>query len=213
MNQSLMESITSPNRINYKRFNPLINLGIMASGKGTNLEAIIKSINKKELDAKINCLIVNNKNCGAKEKADIYGIPCIILDHREFSSREELDRSIVNVFKTYNVELIVMAGWMRIVTPVLINSYLDKIINIHPSLLPSFKGSDAIKQAINSNVKITGCSVHIVTEELDSGEILVQSAIAINPEDNEKSVTTKIQKEEHKILTKGIILAAQKIRG
>ncbi len=193
-------------------FRPKLKLGILASGKGTNFKAIILDIISGRLDAEIKCLIVNNPNCGAIQIAKEYSIPFKVINHRDYSSRNELDKEIISTFKYYNVEGIVMAGWMRIVTQTLLNEYPDKVINIHPSLLPSFKGSNAIEKALASDVKITGCSVHLVKEEVDSGEILVQAAVSINKKDDEISLLSKVQQQEHKIISIGIAIAACKWR-
>ena len=203
--------ILSPEIIDLPRFDPKIALGVMASGKGSNFDALIK-YSKLDFDAEIKCLIVNNHKSGAIDIAKTHNIPFIVLDHKAYKSREELDLEIIKVFSKYNIDIIVMAGWMRIVTPILINKYSKRIVNIHPSLLPMFKGSDAIQDALNQGVKITGCTAHIVEEEVDSGEILIQAAVNIDETDNKESLRKKIQHVEHKILYKGIALAAMSIR-
>jgi phosphoribosylglycinamide formyltransferase-1 len=132
----------------------------------------------------------------------------VLLNHRDYKRREDLDAAIVQMMRQYEVEWIVMAGWMRIVTPVLINAFRDRIINIHPSLLPSFKGVRAVEQALEARVKITGCTVHLVRPEVDSGPILVQAAVPILPDDTPETLHARIQVQEHRILPQGITLAA-----
>ncbi len=216
-NQLIMSNIFSNQIINpyfkeLPRFTPKIKLGILASGKGSNLEAIIQDINRNILDAEIMCLIVNNNNCGAIEKAKKYNIPYSIIIHQEYKTRESLDEAIISKFNSYNVEAIVMVGWMRIVTNILLKEFRGKVINLHPSLLPSFKGKDSIKQALKNKVKFTGSTVHLVEEEVDSGEILVQTVLPINDSDNEDLLRERIKKQEHKIISLGIALAAMRWR-
>ena len=206
------EVVINPNILIPDKLDPLLNIAILASGKGSNFEAIYNSIKANQLNAKISILIVNKDSCLAIEKAKRFNIDYLFIDHRNYSSRQEYDQEIVNILTRYKVEGIVMAGWMRIVTPVLINSFKNRIINIHPSILPSFKGTDSIKRALDSGVKITGCTVHKVIEEVDSGEIICQAAIRINPNDTIESLTSKIQFQEHKILPLSISLAANKWR-
>ena len=123
-------------------------------------------------------LVVNNPNCEARRRAQRLGVPCVIHDHREFSSREELDKALVKTFTNHAVEGVVMAGWMRIVTPILIAAFPNRLINIHPSLLPSFRGLDAVGQALKARVLISGCSVHLVTPQVDDGPVLAKGSSA-----------------------------------
>tara|TARA_Y100001968_G_C19433244_1_gene758201 strand:- start:1322 stop:1996 length:675 start_codon:yes stop_codon:yes gene_type:complete len=206
------EFISSPITNEIPRFSPKLNLAVMASGNGSNFEALYKSIVAKQIDAKISVLIVNNNQCMAKTRAEYLGVKCEYIDHRTFKTREEYDERILYTLYQYNVESIIMAGWMRIISPVLINKYPDRIINIHPSLLPSFKGNNAIKQAIDSKVKISGCTVHRVVKDVDSGEIIAQAAVAINKDETVESLKQKIQEREHQLLPIGVALAAMKWR-
>ncbi|PAX60395.1 phosphoribosylglycinamide formyltransferase [Brunnivagina elsteri CCALA 953] len=181
-------------------------LGILASGDGSNFEAVAQAIQTRQLNAKIEVLIYNNPDAYVAKRAENSNIPAVLLNHRDYTQREDLDTAIAKTLQQYNVEIVVMAGWMRIVTQVLIDAFPDKIINIHPSLLPSFKGSRAIEQALASGVKITGCTVHLVSLEVDSGKILMQSAVPILPEDTLKTLHSRIQAEEHKILPAAIAI-------
>lgn len=188
------------------RGNP-VKLGILASGDGSNFEAVVQAIQTGQLNAKIEVLIYNNPDAYVAKRAEHGNIPAVLLNHRDYKKREDLDREIVTKLQEHNVEIVVMAGWMRIVTQVLIDAFPDKIINIHPSLLPSFKGSRAIEQALASGVKITGCTVHLVSLEVDSGKILMQAAVPILPDDTLDSLHSRIQAEEHKILPAAIAIA------
>ena len=189
--------------------NPPLQLGIMASGSGTNFEAIVKAIADGKLNAVIKVLIYNNPDAGIKVKAQKYQIPASFIDHREYSSREALDSEIVATMQSYGVDWVIMAGWMRVVTGVLLDSFPHRVINIHPSLLPSFKGIRAIEGALQAKVKITGCTVHFVSLAVDSGEIIVQAAVPVFPDDTPDSLHKRIQIQEHLILPRAIAIAAR----
>lgn len=187
-----------------------IQLGIMASGSGTNFAAVAKAIAEGKLNAEIQVVIYNNPDAKVKAKAEQYNIPTVLIDHRDYSSRENLDHEIVAVLKAYGVDWVVMAGWMRITTQVLLDGYPHRIINIHPSLLPSFKGIRAIEQALKAKVKITGCTVHLVSLEVDSGEIIMQAAVSVLENDTLDTLHARIQLQEHYILPKAIALVTSK---
>lgn len=155
----------------------------MASGNGSNFEAVAQAIKNGEIAAKIQVLIYNNSSAKAAVRAENWGVPSVFLDHRKYKNREEFDQEIVQTLRQYDVEWVIMAGWMRLVTPILIDAFPDKIINIHPSLLPSFKGVNAVEQALAAGVKIAGCTVHLVCLEMDSGAILMQAAVPVLPYD------------------------------
>jgi phosphoribosylglycinamide formyltransferase 1 len=186
-----------------------LKLGIMASGSGSNFEAIAQAIADEQLNAQIQVLIYNNPLAKAAIRAANRGVEAVLLNHRDYGSREAFDGEIVKTLQQYDVDWVIMAGWMRLVTPVLIDAFTDKIINIHPSLLPSFKGINAVEQALASGVKITGCTVHLVCLEVDSGPILIQAAVPVLPEDTVETLHARIQIQEHIILPRAIALAAQ----
>ncbi len=185
-----------------------LKLGVLASGSGTNFEAVAEAIKNGQLNAQIKVLIYNNPSAKVVERAAKWNVPAELLNHRDFRSREELDLQIIQCLQRYDVNWVIMAGWMRIVTPVLINAFPEKIINIHPSLLPSFKGVKAVEQALEAGVKITGCTVHLVSPEVDSGTILCQAAVPILPHDTAETLHDRIQIQEHRILPQAIALAA-----
>lgn len=187
-------------------------LGVMASGSGTNFAAVAKAIADGKLNAEIKVLIYNNPDAKVKAKAEQYDIPTVLIDHLKYSTRENLDHEIVAVLKAYGVDWVVMAGWMRITTQVLLDGYRDRIINIHPSLLPSFKGIRAIEQALSAKVKITGCTAHLVSLEVDSGEIIMQAAVPVLEDDTLDTLHSRIQVQEHIILPQAIALATDKFR-
>jgi phosphoribosylglycinamide formyltransferase 1 len=188
------------------RSQKLLRLGILASGSGSNMEAIAHAITRQELHAQIQVMIYNNADAPAADRADRLGIPKVLLDHRSFASREALDSAIAQTFQEHQVEWVIMAGWMRRVTEVLINAFPDRILNIHPSLLPSFPGVRAIEQALAAGVKIAGCTVHRVIVAVDSGSIIMQAAVSVLPDDTPESLHRRVQEQEHLIYPKAIAL-------
>ena len=206
------KNLISPFGLEIPLFEPKIRLGILASGNGSNFEYIVKCIHNKQLNAEISILIVNNPNCLAIKKAIKYKIPYLIINHRDCNSRFEHDQLVMNKLEELSVELVVMAGWMRIVGEELTTKFKNRLINIHPSLLPSFKGVDAIQQAIDNRVTITGCTVHYVKKEVDSGSIIIQAAVPLKEQDSKDTLTKRIQDMEHIILPIAIAMVAKKIR-
>ncbi len=188
---------------------PKVRLGVMASGSGSNFEAIAEAIASGTLNAEIVVVIYNKPEAAVLDRAKRWGIPAVLLDHRTYDRREALDEAIVAVLREYGSEWVIMAGWMRIVTGVLIDAFPNRILNIHTSLLPSFKGGKAIEQAFTSGVKITGCTVHYVVPEVDSGTILMQAAVPILPGDQLSDLSARIQVQEHRIYAAAIALAVE----
>lgn len=183
----------------------------MASGEGSNFEALVDSTRGQPpaLHADVALLVVNNPGCGAQHRAERLGIPCQLIDHRRQPSRAALDAALITAFRQARADLVVMAGWMRIVTPTLIAAFPDRLVNIHPSLLPSFRGIDAVGQALAAGVTLSGCSVHLVSEEVDAGRILVQAAVPVLAGDSRERLAARIQRQEHRILPLGVQLAAR----
>ena len=168
-------------------------LGVMCSGNGSNFENIVRTCRSDE----VVLMIYNKKKCGALKRAQKLGIA-----HAHIKSADE--DHIIQLFQAWRVDLIVLAGWMKIVSPKLIAAFPDRIINLHPSLLPKYKGLHAIEQALNSGDDVTGVSVHYVNEELDGGEIILQGKVPILPEDDIVSLTKAIQRQEYAILPTAI---------
>ena len=164
-------------------------LGVMCSGNGTNFENIVNNCTEHE----VVLMVHNKKNCGAVERAERLGIPHVRLKTKQDDERIEL-------FKVWRVDYIILAGYMRILSPKFINAFPNKIINIHPSLLPKYKGLNAIGQALESGDLNTGCTVHYVTEELDSGTIIEQSIVPICKDDTFDTLTHSVQQAEHRLL-------------
>jgi phosphoribosylglycinamide formyltransferase 1 len=207
-----LESLCSPCLLDHPLPKPSkpIKLGILASGSGSNFEAIAQAIATHQLAAQVEVMIYNNPDAKAFQRAQAHHIPAQLLNHRDYPNREALDQAIADVLHRHGVELVVMAGWMRIVTPVLLNA-CPHILNIHPSLLPSFKGIHAVEQALAAGVKITGCTVHWVVPELDSGPILIQSAVPVLAEDTSDTLHARIQVQEHRIIVDAIALATAQL--
>ena len=181
-----------------------LKLGVLASGSGSNFEAIATAIEQHKLNATIEVLIYNNPKAKVVARAEKFKIPTILLNHRDYKKRKDLDQKIVETLNQNQVQLVVLAGWMRIVTSVLVNAFSGKMINLHPSLLPSFPGLRAIEQALDAGVKVTGCTVHFVELEVDSGPIIMQAAVPILPHDTPETLHQRIQVQEHHIIVAAI---------
>jgi len=190
-----------------------LRLGVMASGSGSNFEALVEATRCGVLQASVALLVVNHEHCGARERAERLGVPWRWIDHRAYGSREELDGALIGAFQDAGVNLVVMAGWMRIVTARLIGAFPDRLLNIHPSLLPSFRGLDAVGQALAAGVCLTGCTVHLVRPEVDAGPILVQAAVPVLPGDDAQTLAARIHLQEHRILPLAVALAAHRLQG
>lgn len=189
-----------------------LRLGVMASGEGSNLEALVVACRDGTLAATVALLVVNEPQCGARRRAERLGVPCQLLDHRQQPSREALDDALVDAFRAVGADLVVMAGWMRIVTPRLIDAFPQRLLNLHPSLLPSFKGRDGIGDALAAGVTLAGCTAHLVVPEVDAGPILVQAAVPVLPDDDRSRLHARIRVQEHRILPLAVRLAAERLR-
>ena len=201
---NLISPVRSTEELQLKK---TIKLAIMASGNGSNFEAVAKAIKEGRLNAEIKVLIYNNPSAKVRSRAENWQVPAELVNHKEYKKRQDFDRAIVKVLKKYEVDWVVMAGWMRVATEVLLEAFPNKVINIHPSLLPSFRGIRAIEKAIEAKVKITGCTVHIVNLEVDSGPILIQAAVPVLTDDTPETLHARVQIEEHRILPQAIALA------
>jgi phosphoribosylglycinamide formyltransferase-1 len=178
-----------------------MSVGVLASGGGTNLQALIDAAREQRLGpARLVVVGSNVPRCGALGRADAAGIPTFVVDHRELGSREAFDRAVVAELRHHGVELVVLAGFMRIVTAALLDTFPDRIINIHPSLLPAFPGVNSQAQAFRHGVKLAGCSVHFVELGVDSGPIIAQAAVPVLDDDDEDRLRYRILAEEHKLL-------------
>ncbi len=185
-----------------------MNIGGIASGGGTDFQSIVDAVARGELDVNIAVLVYNKKDAYVRERAEMAGIPAVFIDHRK-KKREDFEREIVAVLGSYEVELVVLAGFMRLLTPYFIHEYSNRLINIHPALLPSFPGTHAHRDALAHAVKVSGCTVHFVNEDMDSGPIILQRSVPVLDDDTEETLGARVLKEEHKILPLAIKLYAE----
>lgn len=185
-----------------------LKLGILVSGSGTNLQAIIDSIEAGGVNASVCCVISNNADAFALTRAKEHGIPAIIHENSGFTDRREYDAATVRILTGFGVELVILAGYMRILTDTMINAFPDAIMNIHPALLPAFPGLHAQQQALAHGVRYSGCTVHFVDCGTDTGPIILQAVVPVEQDDTEESLSVRIQKVEHRTLPAAIKLYA-----
>lgn len=194
------------------RSNP-VRLGVLLSGRGSNLQAVIDAVEAGTLPATIAVVISNKKDAAGLERARKHGVPDVFLDPKPFAgqsdSRDAYDRALLDLLRKHDVELVLLAGYMKIVTPVLVKAYEHRMMNIHPSLLPSFPGLDVQKKAIEHGCKIAGCTVHFVTEGVDEGPIIIQAAVPIHETDTPEILAARILEQEHRIYPRAVRLYAE----
>lgn len=177
---------------------PRRRLGVLVSGRGSNLQALIDAIADRVLDAEIAVVISNREGAGGLDRARAAGIEAVVLDHRRWPGREEYDRAVAAELRSREVDLVCLAGFMRRIGPPLLEAFPDAILNIHPSLLPSFPGLHAQAQALAYGVRVSGVTVHLVNGDLDAGPIVVQRAVEVKDGDTPESLATRILVEEHR---------------
>ena len=187
----------------------MVNIGVLVSGRGTNLQAIIEAIEEGKIEGEIKVVISDNPDAYALKRAQQYHINTRYINFKEFKNREDYDKEIIKTLKEKKIELIVLAGYMRILSPYFIRTYKNKIMNIHPALLPSFPGLHAQEQAVEYGVKVSGCTVHFVDQGVDSGPIILQKTVEVSDNETEESLAEKILKEEHQIYPRAIQLFSQ----
>ena len=191
----------------------VIRLGVLVSGRGSNLQAIIEEIETGTVKAEIAVVIANKQEIFALERAERHGLTTVFLDPKSVADlsnpRQAYDRKLLETLKQHQVQLVVLAGYMKMITSVLINSYESRIMNVHPSLLPSFPGLHAQQQALDHGVKVSGCTVHFVTEGMDAGPIILQQAVPVKEGDTAITLSERILKEEHRLLPRAIQLFAE----
>jgi len=191
----------------------IFKLAVLVSGRGSNLQAIIDSIDREEMDAHLSIVISNTKDAMALKRAEKHGIKIIFIDPSTYLNSKEYDKALVLKLKEFSIDLICLAGYMRILGEEVIQTFEKKIINMHPSLLPAFPGLNAQKQAINHGVKFSGCTVHFVDSRVDSGPIILQTVVPVYDNDDEKSLSKRILEQEHYLYPKAIkMIQENKIR-
>ena len=191
------------------------NLGILISGRGSNMESILKAIKKKKIPINPAVVISNKPNAKGLQIAKKLGIQTEVIDGSKYKGRrQQFDKDIISILKKYKVTptngLVCLAGFMRIISPSFIKQYKNKILNIHPALLPAFPGLDAQKQAVEFGAKFSGCTVHFVDEGVDTGPIILQEIVKVDSKDTEKTLSKKIIVKEHEIYPKAVELFAKK---
>jgi phosphoribosylglycinamide formyltransferase-1 len=195
-----------------KRATPL-RIAVLASGRGSNLQAIIDGIEAQQVDAHLVAVISNKQDAVALERARKHGVPDIFVDPKPFAGRSDgrdaYDRALLEVLEKRDVELVLLAGYMKIVTGVLVNAFANRMMNIHPSLLPSFPGLDVQRKAIEWGCKLAGCTVHFVTEGVDEGPIILQAAVPVLDRDTPDILAARILEQEHKIYPRAVQLFAE----
>ncbi len=174
-------------------------IAVFVSGRGTNLQSIIDAIEKGKLDAEIKLVVSNRKKAYALERCKKHGIPYKVIPSKKFPNEEEWGKALIEAVKESGASLVVLAGFMKIVPTNFIKAFENRIINIHPSLLPAFKGLDAQKQAFDYGVTLTGCTVHLVIPELDSGPVIAQAVVPVLPNDTPQTLAARILEHEHRI--------------
>jgi phosphoribosylglycinamide formyltransferase-1 len=181
-------------------------LGVLISGRGSNLQALIAAIQRGELDAQIAVVISNRTGAGGLEHARSAGIETLVVNHREFASRDDFDARLAAELRARGVTLVCLAGFMRLVGEKLLEAFPNAVLNIHPSLLPAFPGVDAQAQALRHGVRITGATVHLATGELDAGPIVVQASVPVKDDDTVETLSGRILVEEHRLYPEAIRL-------
>ena len=181
-------------------------LGVLCSGRGTNLQSIIDAVATGQIKAPIGVVITDKPGVMALERAEKANIPAVCVDRKQFATREEFDAALLAELKKYGVTLVCLAGFMRLLTADFIRAYEGRILNIHPALLPSFKGAHAHRDAIAYGAKVSGCTIHFVVEDMDAGPIILQAAVPVEEGDDEDSLGARVLVQEHKLYPRAIEL-------
>lgn len=184
-------------------------VAVLVSGRGSNLQALIDAVNSKELKIEI-CLVLSDKaDAYALERAHRHGIPTAVVQRKGYSNKEEFQKAILEEVKSYGAELVVLAGFMRILGRTFLSSFPNRVINIHPALLPAFPGIDAQRQALDYGVKFSGCTVHFVDEGMDSGPIIAQHVVPVMDDDDRDALADRILEQEHLLIVEGVKLFSE----
>ena len=187
-------------------------LGVLISGRGSNLKAIIEAIEEKRLDATIAVVISNRADAPGLDYARQAGLESLVLSHKSFASREDYDRALVKELNDRGVALVCLAGFMRLLSPVMVNAFPNRILNIHPSLLPKYPGLHPQQQALDEGATVSGATVHFVTTALDAGPIVLQRQVPVLPGDNEGTLADRILQVEHQLYPEAIAAVLDRAR-
>jgi phosphoribosylglycinamide formyltransferase-1 len=186
-----------------------LRLGVLASGSGTNLQSLIDRCADGSLEAEIVLVLSNNPGAGALDRANKAGIPCRCIDHRTFDEREPFDRAVVAALQEAGVELVALAGFMRLISGVFLEAFPGRIMNIHPALLPAFPGLHVQRKALEYGARFAGCTVHFVDGGVDTGPIIIQAVVPILEGDTEETLSARILQQEHRVYPRAIQLFAE----
>lgn len=186
-----------------------LDLGVLISGRGSNLQAILDATASGKLDARVRLVISNRAGVQGLARAEAAGVPTCVVNHKDFAGRQDFDAAMVDTLRKHDVSWVVLAGFMRIVTPVLLDAFPYRVVNIHPSLLPSFPGVNAQAAALAHGARITGCTVHLVDAGTDTGPIMAQAAVPVLHGDTEASLSERILQREHELLVHVLSAIAQ----
>jgi phosphoribosylglycinamide formyltransferase-1 len=181
-----------------------LKMGVLISGSGSNLQSIINHIEQKGLPARVQIVVSNNPEAYGLTRARHHQIPCVVVKHQDYADREDFDRELIRLLKDAGVDLVVLAGFMRILTSSFLRAFENRIINIHPALLPAFPGTHVQQKAVDYRVKFSGCTVHFVDEGVDTGPIIIQAVVPVQPDDTAETLAARILMEEHKIYPQAI---------
>lgn len=181
-----------------------LKIGVLVSGSGSNLQSIINRIEEGHLDSEIAIVISNNPDAYALKRCENHGIPTAVIRHGDYASRDAFDQAMIDILISHGVELVVMAGFMRVLTLLFLRAFPQKIMNIHPALLPAFPGLHVQKKAVDYGVKFSGCTVHFADEGVDTGPIIIQAVVPVLSDDTEDTLAKRILSEEHKIYPQAI---------
>ncbi|HVZ74430.1 MAG TPA: phosphoribosylglycinamide formyltransferase [Polyangia bacterium] len=178
-----------------------MNVGVLASGSGTNLQALVDRAAKGELGpAKLRVVGVNVPDCAALGRARTAGLPTFVVDHRDYKTRVDFDRALLAALRAHQVDLVVLAGFMRVLGEEVLAAFPQRVVNVHPSLLPAFPGVHAQRQSFDYGVRVAGCTVHFVDGGVDTGPVIAQAAVPVHDDDDEESLRARILAEEHRLL-------------
>lgn len=182
-------------------------IAVLVSGNGTNFQAIVDALETGHIsNARIACLISNKSDAFALERARKHNIPALVLDHKQYPNRQAYDTALVELLRQHQIDLVILAGFMRLLSPVMVEAFPNAIINIHPALLPAFPGLDAQKQAFDYGVRYTGCTVHFVDSGTDTGPIILQAIVPVLQDDTLETLTQRIHGEEHRTYVEAVRL-------
>jgi len=181
-------------------------IAVLASGQGTNLEAILKAVEKEQITGRVTVVISDNEKAPALERAARRNVKALFMDPKEHENRRAYDRAVVDVLKEEKVDLVVLAGFMRLLSPLFMQAFPMQVMNIHPSLLPAFPGLEGVEQALEHGVKVSGCTVHFVDEGLDTGPIILQEAVPVIQEDTVETLHQRIHASEYRLYPTAIDL-------